>query len=586
MLRARVPVRAWFVLIVLSGGLLAAAARAVYVTTKLGPRLFPVLARQRGTREPIPAPLGDIVDRHGRLLATCQPVYSLYVNPRALPADQIETVLRPIADALRLPLDGIVRRVRRRQDRYFVWLKRRLSEAELSKLVALQLDPRWFGFRREYRRVYPKGRLAAHVLGFRDIDLRPHGGIEQAFDHLLRGTPGERYVLRDAAGRPVHVDQTRHRRPEPGDTIQLTIDAVIQYFAEEALREVAQQWRPRGGMACVVLDPHTGEVLALASWPVFDPNTPAHAPPEAWLNRAIGAVYEPGSTFKPFIAAAALNWGVVSLEEPIDCHNGVYRMGRRVLHSDHPHGVLPFAEVLIRSDNIGMAVIGERLGLEGVYRAVELFGFGRPTGIELPGEVRGKVQPFHLWNYYSLGSVPMGHEVGVTPLQLLRAFAALANGGYLLKPTVIKRVLRCDGQVRLEHEGAVVERRVVRAEVTTLLKDVLRRVVEERYGTGRRAQLPDYTLFGKTGTAQKPDPRGGGYLRGRHVSSFVVGAPVHAPEVVAYLLVDDPAGPGHHYGGQVAAPAAAHLIQRTLRYLGVPPDKAAETARTEPNRRR
>ncbi len=568
--------RSWIVCSVLTAGLLVAAARACYVAVRVAPELFPAVSRQRGHRERIPAPLGDIVDRRGRLLATCTPVYSLYANPRALGQGDLERRLAPIAAILDVRPEDLAARIRRRSDRYFVWLKRRLSEQELAELSRLSLDPREFGFRREYQRIYPKGSLAAHVLGFRDVDLEPHGGIEQYFDRLLRGQPGSRYVYRDARGRPIHFDHRRRRDPVPGATVQLTIDAVIQQFAEDAVRNVVAQWQPRGGAVCLVMDPNTGELLALASWPTFDPNRPGAAPEDAWLNRAIGAIYEPGSTFKPFIAAAALNWGVVSPEDKIDCHGGVYRMGRRVLHSVHPHGILPFREVLIRSDNIGMAVIAERLGLEGVFRAVELFGFGQRTGVELPGEVPGKVLPFHLWNRYSLGSIPMGHEIGVTPIQLLRAFAALANGGYLLRPTLVRRVLAADGTVKLIHDRPEVLRRVVRSEVTEyLVQDVLRDVIEAPYGTGRRARLADYVLFGKTGTAQKPNPAGGGYMKGRHVSSFVAGGPLRAPEVVAYLLVDDPSGPGHHYGGEVAAPELARMLERTLRYLRVPPDRAS-----------
>ena len=579
--------RGWLVACLLLAGFALTAARTFQLTLRVAPELFPAVSRQRAHREEIPAPLGDIVDRHGRLLATCTPVYSLYVNPRALPSEGLERVLQPVAAALDVPLQELVGRVRRRSDRYFVWLKRRLNEAELARLSRLDLDRRQFGFRREYRRVYPKGALAAHVLGFRDIDLEPHGGVEQYFDQLLRGQPGSRYVYRDASGRPIHFDQRRRKAPQRGATVQLTIDAVIQQFAEEALQRVAEQWRPRGGAVCVVMDPNTGEVLALASWPAFDPNRPGEATEQAWLNRAIGAVYEPGSTFKPFIAAAALNWGAVAPEDKINCHWGRYRMGRRVLHSVHPHGILPFPEVLIRSDNIGMAVIAERLGLQGVYRAVELFGFGTRTGIELPGEVPGKVLPFHLWNRYSLGSIPMGHEIGVTPIQLVRAFAALANGGYLLRPTVVRRVVAADGTVKLVHDRAQVLRRVVRTEVTEyLVQVVLRDVIEAPYGTGRRARLDDYMLFGKTGTAQKPDPKGDGYLRHRHVSSFVAGGPLHAPEVVAYLLVDDPDAPGQHYGGEVAAPELARMLQRTLRYLGIRPDRMAEGSGVVGNRER
>lgn len=571
------PIRATVAVGALGAVLIVIALRAAHVSLFLGPTLVPRLLQQHGHREELPAPPGDIVDRHGRLLATSRPVYSLFVNPRALTPEQRRTVLPHVAEALGLDFDSLLERIETSRDRYFLWVKRRLSERELERLKGLPLAPPAFGFRREFARIYPRGAVAVHVLGLRDIDLRARSGVELAFDHVLRGRPGVRVVRRDANGRPLRVQIPQGGWPQPGKTLRLTIDLVIQQFAEEALEEVARKWQPRGGGVCIVMDPGTGEVLAMASWPEYDPNRPDQADPQSWLNRAIGAVYEPGSTFKPFIAAAALNWGVVSPDETINCHNGVYRMGSRVLHSHHPYGLLPFPEVLIRSDNIGMAIIGERLGVEGTFRAVQMFGFGSRTGIELPGEVQGKVLPFHLWNLYSLGSVPMGHEIGVTPLQLTNAFCALANGGWLLRPTVVLAVEDLHGRTELLHNGPQVVRRVVRSEVARYLVDeVLFQVVESPHGTGRRARLEEYTVFGKTGTAQKPDENGGGYLKGRHISSFIGGAPVRSPQVVALLIVDDPAVPGTHYGGEVAAPAIGQLLQRCLRYLNVPPDRPKE----------
>lgn len=567
------PIRMNLVFLAFLASLALISLRAAHVAVFVADQLVPKFVRQHGHRELIPAPPGDIVDRHGRLLATSRPVYSLFVNPRAFDFKEHEPIVQRVAQALNLDASSLLRRIEQNRDRYFMWMRRRLSEEELRRLHELNLDAP-FGYRREFARIYPRGAVAAHVLGFRDIDLRARCGVELAFDHVLAGKPGVQLVRRDASGRPLRIQVPPGGWPRPGNTLQLTIDLVIQEFAEQALEEVVQQWQPRGGGACIVMDPATGEVLGMASWPEYDPNDPAAADPESWLNRAVGAVYEPGSTFKPFIAAAALNWGVVSPEDIIDCHNGVYRMGARILHSHRPYGRLPFPEVLIRSDNIGMAIIGERLGIEGTFRAVHLFGFGTRTGIEIPGEVPGKVLPYHLWNLYSLGSVPMGHEIGVTPIQLINAFAALANGGWLLRPTVVLSVTDPEGHVRLFHDGPSVVRRVVRTEVARyLVEDVLTQVVDSPHGTGRRARSDYYTVFGKTGTAQKPDPDGSGYLKGRHISSFVAGAPAHAPQVVAYLIVDDPAVQGTHYGGEVAAPAVGKLLERCLRYLNVPPDR-------------
>jgi cell division protein FtsI (penicillin-binding protein 3) len=561
--------------LVITGGLLL-GLRVLHVDFYLAPRFSTVVFQQRLVVEEVPPRLGDILDRHGRVLATSVPLYSLFANPRAADAERLDEWCRGLGQALHTNPVALKEVILSRKDRYFVWLKRRLTEEELQAVRSLGLPDGVFGFRQEYRRVYPKGALAAHVLGFRDVDLQPHGGVEQQWDRVLRGRPGRRLVWRDATGRPVvHREQ---QAAVPGAAVILTLDAVIQRLTERLLEEAVHQARPRGGGAAVVLEPHTGEILALASWPAFDPNQPQAALPDVWLNRVVGAVYEPGSTFKPFVVAAALNWELAKPGELINCHQGVYVMGDRVLHSHRPHGVLSLAEVLVRSDNIGMAILGERLGLEGLFKAVELFGFGRKTGVGLPEEVDGRVLPFRFWNRYSVGSIPMGHEIGVTPLQLATAFGALANGGWLLRPTLVREIRWTDEPGKIQQSGAVVVRQVVRREVARyLVEEVLRAVVEDPKGTGTLAQLKGYSLFGKTGTAQKPDPAGG-YSRQHHVSSFVAGAPVPAPRVVALMLLDDPAVEGSHYGGKLVAPYVARLLDVVLRYQGVAPDRSSAGA--------
>jgi cell division protein FtsI/penicillin-binding protein 2 len=420
----------------------------------------------------------------------------------------------------------------------------------------------------------------------RDIDGQGRDGVERMFDAILSGRPGQRTLARDARGKSLVIQEHLTSPPEPGSSVVLTIDSVIQNYVETALDKVMVDWKPASTSA-IVMNPKTGEVLALANRPAFDPADPPAPSDSGWTNRAISDSYEPGSTFKPFIMAAALDWGLVQPDEKIHCRNGVYRMGPRLLHSDHPHGELSVPEVIIRSDNIGMAIIGERLTNPGLFHAVQSFGFGRPTGLELPGESAGQVRALCEWtNYYSTGSVPMGQELAVTPIQLVTAFCALANGGELLRPRIVRAIVSPNGKiVQVFDKPEVVGRPVARETAAFMLDPVLRGVVESGRGTGHRAELAGYSSFGKTGTAQKQGSRGG-YASGRHVSSFVAGAPAQDPAIVALVLVNDPSVGKEHYGGQVAAPATAEILHHTLVYLRVPPDRDITAQRKDKTRPR
>jgi cell division protein FtsI/penicillin-binding protein 2 len=314
------------------------------------------------------------------------------------------------------------------------------------------------------------------------------------------------------------------------------------------------------------MQPHTGEILAMASRPAFHPEQLDHVPPEAWKNLAVSAVFEPGSTFKPLIVAAALQQGLVERDEMIDCSYGLYRMGPRLLHDHHPYGLLSTADVLVKSSNIGMARIGERLGLEGLFDAAASFGFGARTGIELPGELPGLLQPLKNWNIYSLGSIPMGQELACTPLQLITAHAVLANGGRLVQPTLICRSQALqpdsvDGPVVPPAEEVATP--LINPEhAAWLVQEPLVDVVLR--GTGKAARIPGLSIFGKTGTAQKLDPETGTYSDRAWVVSFVCGAPAEHPEALVLVMVDEPTAPGIHYGGTVAAPAAAKILQKAI----------------------
>jgi cell division protein FtsI/penicillin-binding protein 2 len=573
--------------------LIALASGLSVVLCALGGRLFAIqfrahqeldrlAARQRGRCEPLHARPGDIVDSRGRLLATSITVASVYLDPSLVPAEAAE-LIHDLSQILQVDRQQLAARVAKHRQRRFLWVKRRVSDDELAAVRQAKWPNQCVGIRHEKRRCYPHGQLASHVVGLRDVDGVGRDGVEHQFDDALRGHDGHRIVARDARGKTLAIHEHLTQMPRDGSTVVLTIDSVLQMYTEQVLDQLMRDWKAASASA-IVMDPHSGEILALANRPGFDPNSPQQASADAWVNRAISDSYEPGSTFKPFVAAAALNWKLVERDEIIDCHNGVYRMGPRVLHSHHPNGPLSFPELIIKSDNVGMAILGERLTNQGLFRAVELFGFGQATGVELPGEAPGLVLPFKNWTGYSTGSVPMGQEIAVTPMQLVTAFAALANGGHLLRPRIVRAVRSADGASNEPSEPVVVSRPVSYEVASFMTETVLRQVVDDPKGTGRRAVLSGYSVFGKTGTAQLANPRGGGYLAGHHISSFVAGAPAAAPEVVALVVVNDPRVGKTHYGGEIAAPATAEILKQALVYQRVQPDRPILAATRRPTR--
>jgi cell division protein FtsI/penicillin-binding protein 2 len=520
--------------------------------------------RQSTLREAIPARPGDLLDRHGRVFATTVAVPSLYVVPSRIA--EVDDVVEKLAEALRQPADALRERITSHADLHFLWIKRRLSADEAERVRQLDLAPGLWGLREEYLRRYPQGALAAQVLGLRNIDGAGQGGLEESLDEQIRGTPGWRELIRDARGRVIDVRDDATTPPRPGTSIVLTLDAVIQLHAERALDEIVTTWKPRACCATVLV-PATGEVLAMASWPTFDPNHPELADPAAWKNRTIADIYEPGSTFKPCIVAWGLQTGCLKRDEVFHCGNGEYRMGSRILHDHHPYGELDVVGILVKSSNVGMAKIGQRLTNDGLFEAAQTFGFGKPTGIELPGELPGMLQPLSKWTSYSTGSVPMGQEIAATPLQVISAYSALANHGRWIAPHL---VLRHAGETNSLPPRVVSES--VSPEIADwIVQHALTEVVQR--GTGKKAQLSGYRVFGKTGTAQKLDPKTGGYSRELHVNSFVCGAPAENPEVLVMVTVDEPTlgTDQQHMGGTVAAPYAAKILKKALVQLRIPP---------------
>ena len=329
------------------------------------------------------------------------------------------------------------------------------------------------------------------------------------------------------------------------------------------------------------MNPGTGEILAMANHPSFDPAQYDQADPYAVRNRMLTDPYEPGSTFKCFVATAALQAGVVRPDERIFCHNGFVVIRGRRLHDHHPFATLTFQEIVIRSSNIGMAILGERMGNQRLHEAVRRFGFGERTGISLPGEAPGRVYPLNLWSNWSATSIPIGYEILVTPLQLVTAFSAIANGGLLMKPRIVRYTCAPDRTVVHDMSDPVIVRRVMSKETSRFMRhQVLREVVKSPLGTGKRARIPGYRVFGKTGTAKKRDPDGPGYSNRLYVGSFIGAAPLENPRIVAMVLIDEPDKSIGYYGGTVAAPAVRQILARSLGYLNVPPDDQQSIARS------
>ncbi len=518
--------------------------------------------RQREFAEEIVPRPGDIVDRQGRLVATTLTMRSLYVVPSRIAKPWV--VAQSIATALGISADSLFEKIGQRE-RHFLWVKRRLNSGEVEQVKQLGLPKGTWGFRDEYRREYPQGVVAAHVLGLRDIDGVGRGGVEEEFDRVLRGENGKRRLARDSRGRVIEILDDAEHPPRAGESVQLSLDLVVQLFAERELDAVMAEWKPESCCA-VALDPKTGHVLAMASRPTFDPNRTEAASADSWKNRAIADIYEPGSTFKPFLVSYGLDQGVLHRNDVFDCEHGLYRMGRRVLHDHHNYGSLNLTDVLVKSSNIGMAKIGERLTNERLFAAATLFGFGRKTGIELPGELSGILRPLKQWTSYSTGSIPMGHEVATTPLQLIVAHAALANGGQLLRPRIV--LPRADDSTAAVR--SIAETTVGPETAHWLIEGPMQEVVTR--GTGKRARVPGYHVFGKTGTAQCLSPNGG-YVHNKYISSFVCGAPVEDPRLLVLVVVNQSSVGGETFGGKVAAPAAANILKQSLVYLRISPDE-------------
>jgi len=499
---------------------------------------------------------GVIYDRDGRELAVSTPVSSCFANPSEItdPA-MVAGLLSPI---LGTPEPEIEARLSEKKG--FVWIQRMLAPDVSQRIQALNL--RGIYLQKESQRFYPQGSLAAHVLGYVDTDGRGLGGIEYEFDKQVRGRAGQMLVLEDARRRWLD----RQVIPSaPGAAIVLTIDENIQFIAEKELADEMLTSHAKSGVV-VVQNPENGEILALASWPNFDPNHAGRAPQDNLMDRAVSAAYEPGSTFKLITLAGALQEGITNPAEVVDCQMGKIVVAGRLIHDHKPFGLLSVADVLAKSSDIGTIKIGLRLGAPKFYQYIRDFGFGEATGIELPGENPGLLRRVENWSASSIGSLAMGQEISVNPLQLVSAVSSIANGGVLHKPRLIREIRHAGG---VETPASPPASRSLSATTAATVRNMMQGVVLS--GTAKAAQLAGYSVAGKTGTAQKIDPATGRYSTTQYIASFVGFAPVNNPPVTILVVLDSPVG--LHMGGDTAAPLFKRIMEQVLAYLGVPRDQ-------------
>ncbi|MGF1633294.1 MAG: peptidoglycan D,D-transpeptidase FtsI family protein [Phycisphaerae bacterium] len=567
--------RAFVVFLLLALALAALAGRVLWLQTAGRDEILAYADRQQHSRVSLQARRGSIFDRNGLLLAGTVQRRDVFVDPAFLFGQyrargqsllQLDADVERLAETLDLDPGQLMQDLSDRIHGRYLVIARDVSDEAVAAVTDLNLPG--VGTAVATSRYYPMGALAAHVLGGTGANGQGLEGLELALNETLSGTDGSKRVRRDGRRRPIGVAADDYLPPEHGRHVVLTLDANIQLFAEDELAKACIEFEAESGQA-VVLDPKTGDVLALANWPRFNPQNLADSQPDWRRNRALTDPYEPGSTLKPMIVAAALDRNLTHLAEVFETHGPVWRTayGRRITDV-HPYPKLNTWDVLVKSSNIGMSMLGNRMGNARLREALWDFGMGRPGGIELPGEAGGLLNPLHRWTKYSTESICQGYEMLATPLQMARATAAIANNGRLVEPHVVSGVLYPDGTIQSSRpEGRQLMGQAVRPQTA---RDVLRVLADVPVrGTGRNAKLAHWTLFGKTGTAHKAV--NGAYDEINYTASFVGGAPYENPRLVIAFIVHKPNKAKSHFGGIVAAPAAARILERSLAYLNVPP---------------
>ncbi|MFL5354413.1 penicillin-binding protein [Archangium sp.] len=539
--------------------LLAAFGRAVFLQVVERDKLRGLAQDQYVRQIEIPARRGDIFDRRGTPFAQSVEVDSIWVDPSLLP--DVKAASRALAKALKLDVEDVQARLTRA--RRFAWVKRQVTPREVEAVKALGLPG--FGFTKEPKRFYPQKELGAHVVGMVGLDGHGLEGLELAFEDELSGQNSRMSGFRDAKGRKLLVTGVPDTLERQGASVTLTIDRHLQYVSEKALSRAVEESKAVAGMA-IVLDPKTGEILAIANHPRFNPNTPGNEARSSIRNRAALDSFEPGSTMKSFVVAAALEHKAIKPDDTFFCENGSWVVGKHTIHDTHPYGWLTPQKVLQLSSNICAAKIAQQLGRERLVKAYHDFGFGERTGLALPGEARGSI-PFPKAEV-SLATQSFGQGMTATAVQMAAAWGALANDGVLMRPYLVSKVVDPDGVVLLENKPIEV-RQVVSAPTARKVVSMLESVVAKE-GTAPKAAMEDYRVAGKTGTAQKADPVARGYSDKR-LASFVGMLPAENPRAVILVIVDEPKT--DVYGGLVAAPAFKEIATAAMAHLAVPPSR-------------
>jgi len=498
---------------------------------------------------------GTIYDRNRRVLAINLPVYSVYANARAMrhehdvneAVEKLSGIFKTDPKQIRDKLD---------KDKYFVWIARKVPQGIYLHIKDLKLPG--IGFIKESKRFYPNQTLASHLIGFTGLDNNGLDGLERDYDKYLKGQPGHAIILRDAHSRELMFDKG-YIAPVDGFSVVLTIDETIQFIAERALDRMYKKYHAKGA-SIIVMDPKTGEILGFANRPTYNLEEASKSTPESRTDRAIVFTYEPGSVFKIVTASAALQEGVIKEGDMVNCEHGSYRVANHILHDHEPLGTISFKQVIEQSSNIGTTKVAQRLGSRRVYNYAHHFRFGMKTGIDLPGEAQGILKPVRQWSKTSIGAVPIGQEVTVTPIQLMGAISAIANDGIYMRPFVVKYIKDSQGQIIFAHSPQILDK-VISKVTSERMKAILKGVVNE--GTGTKAAIPGVSVAGKTGTAQKVVS--GIYSHAHFYATFAGFAPVENPRLAAVVVFDDP-HPAY-YGGTVAAPVFAEVVGDSLKYL-------------------
>lgn len=558
--------RALVVTCCLALGFTIVSLRLVQIQIIDGDRYHQEAIRNHFERVEVTPTRGMILDSHGTILAKTHVVYDLRLDGKEL--KDPEKTLPLISKILEIPLAKL--KAVYSPTKRFELLQTGLTEETVSALKELKLKS--LIFERKAIRAYPNGEHASHAIGFVDAQCSGVMGVERLMNRELKGVAGERWIERDVRKREIAAYRRKDVRPVDGMNVQLTLDLGIQHVVEESISRVMEKTKANA-VYSIVMRPKTGEILAMASRPNFDPNQGGAKELSQLRNRCLTDVVEPGSTFKIVTLAGILQEGLMSLNTQIFCENGSFYYGGKWLHDDESNGVLSVEEILARSSNIGFCKMGLALGDERLYTYAKQFGFGATSGLmHGQGESAGILNPLHRWTKVSISRVPMGHEIGVTPIQMVSAYSAIANGGRLMEPRLIRQISDNQGRVLKAFPPHVV-RQVVQEKTANLVSEALTRVLSSE-GTGKKANVPGFTVAGKTGTAQKVI--NGTYSKEKYLASFIGFMPQENPEFVILVMVDEPKGREYH-GGQVAAPAFAEMAAQIAQSLNLVPVSAPAT---------